>query len=732
MFNQNNLLKLVRLGVYLSLLTPLIYIPQTIFAAVFGKMVYFQIVIELTLPFFLYLIIFHKDYRPKFQGLNRLILIFFAALFISSFLGIDPSRSFWGYPERMRGLWGLLHFLLFYFYIIAVFRTGNERKKLVAAALVVGLLVAAYGIAERINPAWSIDKVSLKGPIHRVMSTTGNPIFLAGYMLFIFFLSLYFFLKNNGKARWLGFIGLIFSGLVVIYTGTRGGFLAFVSGLLISAVFVFFVSSRRQKIITAAGVLVAAVFAWFFIFNAPNFALQNKLLNFGRIADFSIDHSVFSRLRMWTAAIEGFRERPFFGWGAENYNYVFDKYYNPQFFRGGLNETWSDRAHNWFLDFLVMGGAIGLALYLSIFGVIACNLLKKKNRVRENFALIGLFAAFAANSFLEVDDPSTTLMLFFALALCSLIFQEEERITNYELRMTNTKKLAFLFCFILVFLSAYFLNIKPLYAGIDFIKFKNETDIEQKKFFAERLLRNSGIYIDDMRMRFATESFWQAGATYDKAYAAWLLDRGIAEMERVLERHPFNYSYYHTLGNLYLRKGADERDAASLEKSIENYKAALLLSPKRQAAMFQLATAYIFSGRAADAVGILKEAVSSDEKVAQPHWRLAVAYLANGQKKEAYDEFKDSISRGFFDTIENELTSAAALCAQFKDYDCVVKIYKTRVDRNKSNADFWAQLAAAYAAAGRYEEAKEAVAEAVKLEPSLGAEARAFLRKMGY
>jgi len=52
MFNSQTLQKIVRLGVYLALLTPLVYIPQTLFGAIFGKMIYFQIVVELVFPFF--------------------------------------------------------------------------------------------------------------------------------------------------------------------------------------------------------------------------------------------------------------------------------------------------------------------------------------------------------------------------------------------------------------------------------------------------------------------------------------------------------------------------------------------------------------------------------------------------------------------------------------------------------------------------------------------------------
>jgi len=99
------------------------------------------------------------------------------------------------------------------------------------------------------------------------------------------------------------------------------------------------------------------------------------------------DGSVSGRLLLWSSALKAFRERPVLGWGAENFDYGFDKYYNPQFYRGGINETWSDRAHNWFLDFLVMGGALGLAFYLAIFYMYRSGAREKRKPHKAQFCL---------------------------------------------------------------------------------------------------------------------------------------------------------------------------------------------------------------------------------------------------------------------------------------------------------------------------------------------------------
>ncbi len=721
----------------MAMLTPLVYIPQTIFAAVFGKMIYFQIVIELIFPFFLYLMIFHKDFRPKINRLSKLILVFFGIFFLSSLLGVDWSRSFWGNDERMRGLFGLLHFLAIYFYIITVFRTPEDKKKLFMSMLVVGILVAIYGIAEKINPELNIIGVGLKGSSsHRVMSTMGNPIFLAGYMIFACFLSLYYYFQYKDYSRWLGLGGFFLSALVILFTGTRGAFLGLMGGLAAIAVLLFFNTTKKKKIIIAS-LASAFVLLLILVFTADVKILkQNKYWNFSRLADISLknaDGSANGRILLWQSALKAFKERPLLGWGAENFDYAFDKYYNPQFYRGGINETWSDRAHNWFLDFLVMGGIPGLASYLAIFICAGILFAKKPNRTKSDLAFAALFSAFLIHSFFAVDDPSTTMMLFVSFAFMSLLFNE--KINDGKIMSANRKNniVLFIVFYIFIFLSVYFFNIKPLCAGIDFISFRHEKNFEQKKILAEKFLSSASPYGDYFRFRFATEAFLDATNAKDKNYAGWALDRAVKEMGIVLGHHPVDYSYFHTLGNVYLIKGSMLQDAKLLDVAIGVYKKALQMSPKRQAAMFQLSTAYLFRGYTGEAVKILKEAVASDEKVGQSHWRLGVALLADMKRDEAYLSFKNSISRGFFDKIENEMKQVVALCAQFEDYNCAIDVYKVLIERSAApDADFYAQLAAAYGAAGRYEEAKEAVKKAVELDPALEAEARIFLKQIGF
>ena len=63
---------------------------------------------------------------------------------------------------------------------------------------------------------------------------------------------------------------------------------------------------------------------------------------------------------MWNIAWEGFKVRPIFGWGPENFLKVFDTHFDTRYFNpvDGFG-AWFDRAHSVYFDYLVETGALG-------------------------------------------------------------------------------------------------------------------------------------------------------------------------------------------------------------------------------------------------------------------------------------------------------------------------------------------------------------------------------------
>jgi len=91
----------------------------------------------------------------------------------------------------------------------------------------------------------------------------------------------------------------------------------------------------------------------------------------GRLLQISAsDSTAQTRFWVWGEAWQGFLEKPVLGWGPENFTPVFDKFFNPNFYVPNQStETWFDRAHSVFFDYLTETGALGLLSYLAIFVV---------------------------------------------------------------------------------------------------------------------------------------------------------------------------------------------------------------------------------------------------------------------------------------------------------------------------------------------------------------------------
>jgi O-antigen ligase len=107
-----------------------------------------------------------------------------------------------------------------------------------------------------------------------------------------------------------------------------------------------------------------------------------KNLPAGRLLQISLsDSTAQTRFWVWGEAWKGFLERPVFGWGPENFSPVFDKFFNPNFYAPGQNsETWFDRAHSVFFDYLVETGILGLLAYLSMFVTFFWQFIKNAHK----------------------------------------------------------------------------------------------------------------------------------------------------------------------------------------------------------------------------------------------------------------------------------------------------------------------------------------------------------------
>ena len=260
----------------------------------------------------------------------------------------------------------------------ALFRSlcrGRRAVALVALSQHAGLVVTSWSRA-------------------RVEATLGNPAYLANYMVLEVFVAAFLLARTHrpwSRAALVAAVGLNLSALW--FTATRGALVGLLAGVLVAAALVLWrgraAAVRRQ----AAAVAVLVVLSGTGLALLPRAALEPGSSMLGRFA--AIGHGNVTgdiRLRLWSRAWQGVREHPLLGWGQERYPAVFSLHADPALMRN--SEFFEDRAHDLVLDWLVSGGILGAAAYLSLYAASLAMTLRREARgtILENAALGGLVA----------------------------------------------------------------------------------------------------------------------------------------------------------------------------------------------------------------------------------------------------------------------------------------------------------------------------------------------------
>ncbi|MBI2451230.1 MAG: O-antigen ligase family protein [Parcubacteria group bacterium] len=663
MIKKNILKKIIRLGVYLIIFTPLLVFSATIYPALTGKVVIFRILIEILFIFWLFLIFFYKEYRPNLKSpLFLSIFIFISVSFISAFLGINPWQSFFSTADRLMGIFTWLHFFGL-FLIISIF-SKEEREKFLKLTLFVSFLVSLSAIYQRINP----DFLSF-GSSERLAGTIENPGFFASYLIPHIFLALYFVFQNYSASNISNFIFYIFysqyfwllllESLMLFFTGTRGAILAFGFTLIL---LVFLFSFTRLSLVKSdfknsfpkffrrpASLILAVlilIFALGFLFRHQPFFYQIPFLK--RFAGLSFnDPTIQTRFLTWKIAFKGWQERPFFGWGPENFNIPFNKYYDPSFLKYGFQETWFDRAHNIIFDNLIAAGLLGLISYLAIFFSAFYLIFKSKEFITQKLVLIaGLLAYFIQNLFI-FDTFVGLLPLFLVFG-----FINTQSVSRPLLELSGkTGKILKLFIFFVVGALIFTALV------VNFSTFKNAVSLRnailaelKNNFNLSRNITKKNLssfypYKEETGLQFMAFIKQSFDKGLDRGEA--IQDIKLAEdfFSLISSRHKKNSFLYFQYGN-FLNSAANY-DKAYLAKTDEVFNKALELSPRRQQIHHSLGVNKIMEGEYEEAIWIFKKSASFYNAAPDPHFYLGLAYFAMKDEKNGFVEIEKALEFGY-------------------------------------------------------------------------------------
>jgi len=304
-------MRTIKTGLYAILFLPLMLTPFTMFPWQFGRVIFFQVAVEILALAWLVLWWKFPD-SLMIKKLNRLdwaVIIFLAILVVTSVTGVNFNNSFFGNQSRAQGVMLWLHLGVFYFLLKNFWQTKKDWWRYISVVIGVALMVGVTAMFQNYLPdSWRGDF----GP--RLSGIVGNPAFLAAYLILpLFFVGSLFFQTKKIYVRWLWLAVAVTFTAIIWGTGIRGALVGIVFGaltMLFLAIFIFKQKERRTAIIILAALAIAGI-AFFFIARLP--IVLNKFPHFVVLSNpvnLLQNSTAQTRLMAWDIAWNGFKKYP--------------------------------------------------------------------------------------------------------------------------------------------------------------------------------------------------------------------------------------------------------------------------------------------------------------------------------------------------------------------------------------------------------------------------------------
>lgn len=704
------------------------------FPYITGKNFAFRILIEIAFASWVILMLVDQTYRPRLSYIWYAILGLLGVMFVANIFGEYSPKSFWSNYERMEGWVTLLHFAMYFIVLGSVMTTEKLWNRFFNIALIAAVFMSLYALAQTAG----LYEIS-QGTNWRVDGRLGNSSYLGVYMLFHIFIAAWLFIRAKSAN-----IKFVYGGLIVLFiyiltqTGTRGAVYGLIGGTILSFLYLALMSPKGASIKKWAlgGLLVVVMLVggvW--SIRDTEFVKNNPALD--RFAGTTIAEGNV-RFMIWQMAIEGVKERPILGWGQENFNYVFNKHYNPALYGA---EPWYDRTHNIFLDWLIAGGVLGLVSYLLIllsslwYTVLLPLYVRFKNKVDihvhfsvyEQALILGLLAAYMFHNLFVFDNLASWIFYAVVLALIhSRVSYEWRSFRSIVISDDVWQKVIVPGGTIALLLVVYFVNIPSLLAAQDIIDgYRASSATVRVEMFLKAFNRggfgNQEIF----------EQFTQATLPLYSSPAIGEGDKeklvtSFKELEAVMMDKKPNDARLHIISSNFYRVTED------LNTAMTSLNIAEELSPNKQAIKEEQGVIYMMANRSEEAIERFKTAYELDESNDKGRVRLAAAYLFADNHEEVEKLIGLDVlgnDPGLMSAVVNE-PLLLSIAYKKKDYDILKLITEQKVLAMPSDQGARKNLAALHFEQGNYTEAKRVIEQAIEDIPTFKTDGEKMLEEI--
>ncbi|MBI5732822.1 O-antigen ligase family protein [Candidatus Jorgensenbacteria bacterium] len=734
MFREQFLLKAIKSLLYAALLLPLLYNRSFIYPFITLKVFTFQSLVEILFAFWLVLIIFYPTYRPRWTPLRISLSVLLFVTAIGSFLNPDVHRALWSTQDRMIGLITLIHFAVFFIVLSSISHSINWRRYL-GISLAVSSIIAIITVAvvARIIPYQTF----LVYEIQRPGTFFGNAAFLASYLIFHVFIGGWFLINSLGKKNQffsvLFGIAIVFNSVALFVTKTRGA----IVGLFLGVIAFLAYSSRngfgdeptswfehRKKMIRKISTVVLCLIlgmSVFFVFTRQ-LPFWKSVPGLDRFANLeSVRAEVGPRLIAWRISWQSFLDRPFFGYGFDHFKYAVDRHFDPKLLRYSFSETYFDKPHNVFFEYLVNGGIIGFIAYLGFLAALFYTLIRSNLTASSKGIFMGVIVAYLGQNFFIFDTFGSYLLLFVLAAFIDGHYYRASEVLNSSVPSAPMRMDGKIIATIIIVLSlvpVYFINIRAVYAnnrqywGLNY--FLNR-DANRALESYEQALTTANPYLDYTRKDFAvvlSDIYAQDIEVPDVEKVAAKAMEGLAN---AIVNHPLDYFLRLTLADT--ASAFHSFDPNYLKLAEEQIVKASELSPNRQEVFYTLSRLKVVQGKLDEAKNLMEKAVSIDSEAGDPHFYYGLVLLQSGERDKGFREIDRAKELRRQPKTAFEARMLANYYAEAEKYMDAIKWYEWTVRENNYDLDSWLKLAIVYFYTNQYDKAKEAFRLVLEAKP---------------
>ncbi|MDE2311650.1 MAG: O-antigen ligase family protein [Patescibacteria group bacterium] len=726
----------------LALLSPLWVFRDLLFPYITSKAFTFRALVELGLPFYVYLLLIRPSWRPSWRNPVLLLAAAFLLLsFVSSFAGVNMTRSLWGNFERMGGSYYLLHLVLLSLYVVLLGQIGGAYiKNMLYFALAVSLLVTLNGVGGWLGLPTLTPDPSLPT---RVSSTFGNPIFLGSFLILPMFLSAFFALQAESLGKKILFWALValqFAGIIL--SATRGAVVGLAVGLILAAI-VYVISSRRSAVRlygTVATVGLLLLFVGLFVFHQK--LPQGGAL--GRVFNLE-DSNAQARLIQWRVALRGFKDDPVLGVGPENYYIIANKYYNSDLIK--YDPSWFDKPHNYLLEVLVTTGVLGFLAYMGLIAAVCWALYQAWrrgliSRLQLALLLAGFVSYFVQNLFV-FDTIPASLMFYVFVGFAGFLWSELSAGQNGRAKqklVSGPPALALTasgLTLIVAVYAVYVTNIVPAQAARDVNYGYAYASVDPKvgvAYFKAALDSPFNFDPQDTAQRFSDFSAQTAQKYYSQD-----LNFALDTAQRALD---FEQQTARGIGNdpvSWQKLASDYYILAFLQKqplppqAEQAARRAIELAPGRFEPQMSLVQVFLQEGRTDQAVAQLQRVTASlplTNYTASAWWTLADLLRQSNHADQALAILQQPLQEKFLPSSARDLYWLLQYYEQQKDYQNFLSLAQAGAKTFTNDADIYFAVVRGLAETGQVDQAKSVAQSLITADPPNKQAVQDFLKTL--